>query len=69
MCGEIWRGTDSEKVMETKSVVEHKRGIWTDEERDKGGDSGETGTEEDNAGVKNRKMRKKGREYTGSEET
>lgn len=40
-----------------------KRGIWTDEERDKGGDSGETGTE-DNAGVKSRKMRKKGREVT-----
>lgn len=38
-----------------------KRGIWTDEERDKGGDSRETGTEEDNAGVKSRKMRKRER--------
>lgn len=46
-----------------------KRGIWTDEERDKGGDSRETGTEEDNAGVKSRKMRKRGREHTGTEET
>lgn len=45
-----------------------KRGIWTDEERDKGGDSREAGTEEDNAGVKSRKMRKSGKKDTGAEE-
>lgn len=31
-----------------------KRGIWTDEEEDKGGDR-ETGTEEDNGGGKTQK--------------
>lgn len=25
MCGEIWRGIDSEKEMETKSVAEHEK--------------------------------------------